>query len=166
MGGSVYAYDDSQYLCATMPMPVKSELPRATPEEPVLGLLIDESLPVPSRPRARGPLVTIDVKPAELQTVQRLLRLADTATGAHDKMVLDQFEHLVVRLPARGYGTTEFDMTEARRKALVDAGRDAVRAHFARPRVAPGRPGGAWDREEAERAKRIADRMATKLLSE
>jgi len=36
----VYAYDDSQYLCATMPMPVKSELPRATPEEPVLGLLI------------------------------------------------------------------------------------------------------------------------------
>ena len=40
-------------------------------------------------------------------------------TGAHDKMVIEEFEHLVVRLPAAGYGTTEFDMSDERRKALL-----------------------------------------------
>jgi hypothetical protein len=65
--------------------------------------------------------------------VQRLRRLADTATGAHDKMVIDEYRHLVVRLPAAGYGTTEFDMSEDRRAALVDAGRTAMAMYFDAP---------------------------------
>jgi hypothetical protein len=65
--------------------------------------------------------------------VQRLRRLADTATGAHDKMVIDEYRHLVVRLPAAGYGTTEFDMSEDRRAALVDAGRTAMALYFDAP---------------------------------
>ncbi len=47
-------------------------------------------------------------------------------------MVIDEFSHLVVRLPAGGYGTTEFDMSDARREALVDAGRQAMRAYLDR----------------------------------
>jgi NTE family protein len=33
----------------------------------------------------------------------------------------------VCRLPAKGYGTTEFDMTPERREALVAAGRAAMK---------------------------------------
>ena len=89
-------------------------------DNPVLGLLIDESLAVPAK---KGILVDINIKPGELKTVQRLQRLVDTMTGAHDKMVIEEYEHLVVRLPAAGYGTTEFDMSDERRNALVGAGR-------------------------------------------
>ena len=98
---------------------------------PVLGLLIDERLPVP---QAKGMLVSVNIKPGELRTVQRLQRLVDTATTAHDKMVIEEYENLVVRLPAQGYGTTEFDMSEERRAALVDAGRTAMTLHFDAPR--------------------------------
>lgn len=130
----------------------------------VLGLLIDESLPVPAASIARGLLVDVDVKPQELRTVQRLSHLLDTATGAHDKMVLDAFSDLVVHLPAGGYGTTEFDMSDERRKALVDAGREAMRAYF--EHLAQGHPaprdlelaGAAHDRQ-------AADRIATRLLA-
>lgn len=94
---------------------------------PILGFLIDERLPVAT---TRGRFITVDIKPRELRTVQRLERLVDTATTAHDKMVLEENSHLVVFLPAKGYGTTEFDMTEPRRKALVAAGRAAVQRYF------------------------------------
>jgi predicted acylesterase/phospholipase RssA len=91
----------------------------------VLGLLIDESLPVPDRPpRPEGPGSAF----AGLRTVDRLRRLVDTATGAHDNMAKALFAPNVVRLPAGGYGTTQFDMTDPEREALVDAGRRAMRA--------------------------------------
>ncbi|MGD8720571.1 MAG: hypothetical protein PVG46_02150, partial [Desulfobacterales bacterium] len=38
-------------------------------DNPVLGLLIDESLPV--EPAKRGLLIDIDVKPGELKTIRR-----------------------------------------------------------------------------------------------
>jgi hypothetical protein len=47
------------------------------------------------------------------------------------------------RLPVRGYGTTEFDMDEAKIRALVDAGAAAMEAHLdgrsdvPRPALAP-----------------------------
>jgi NTE family protein len=129
----------------------------------VLGLLIDESLPVPPVARKRGILVDVKVKPGELRTVQRITRLIDTMTGAHDKMVIEEFNDLVARLPAAGYSTTEFDMSDERREALVKAGRDAMAAFFdKRParRVTtrgPRAPG-------AKGVKPIADRIATRLL--
>jgi hypothetical protein len=49
-------------------------------------------------------------------------------------MVIDEYRHLVVRLPAAGYGTTEFDMSEDRRAALVEAGRTAM-ASYSMPRM-------------------------------
>lgn len=94
----------------------------------ILGMLIDERLPV-----TKGLLVRINIKPGELKTVQRFKRLVDTATGAHDKMVMDEYSHLVAHLPAAGYGTTEFDMSEERRLALVNAGKEAMALYLDTP---------------------------------
>ena len=130
---------------------------------PVLGLLIDESLPVTATRGEKGLLVDINVKPGELRTVQRLSCLANTVTTAHDKMVIEEFEHLVVRLPAQGYGTTEFDMSDGRRTALVQAGRNAMRNYFENPPAPAAGPRGLED-AEAARSRRIARRIASKLL--
>ena len=91
---------------------------------PVLGLMIDEALEVPVA--ARGVLVNSSVKPADLALVQRIGRLIDTATTAHDKRVIEEHGTMIVRLPAKGYGTTEFDMSEARRDALIESARLAM----------------------------------------
>jgi predicted acylesterase/phospholipase RssA len=122
----------------------------------VLGLLIDEKLPV-----TKGFFVRVNIKPGELKTVQRFQRLIDTATGAHDKMVIEEYSHLVARLPAQGYGTTEFDMSDERRDALVRAGRDAMALYFDTPTglVLPSKatlPGG--------RVPTAADRIAASVL--
>lgn len=94
----------------------------------VLGLLIDESLPVPNRPpRPTGSTTAF----AGLRTVHRLHRLVNTVTSAHDNLAKAVFAANVVRLPAGGYGTTQFDMTDAEREALVAAGRQAMRDFIA-----------------------------------
>jgi predicted acylesterase/phospholipase RssA len=125
---------------------------------PVLGMLIDEKLSVS---KAKGLFVRIDIKPGELRTVQRLRRLVDTATGAHDKMVIDEYSHLVARLPAQGYGTTEFDMSDERRNALVEAGRTAMALYLDTPAglVLPSKAP-----QPGARMPTTADRIATNLL--
>ena len=132
---------------------------------PVLGLLIDESLPVIATRGARGLLVDINVKPGELRTVQRLSRLANTVTTAHDKMVIDEFNNLVVRLPAQGYGTTEFDMSDERRAALVEAGRNAMREYFNNLLAPAPVTRGLKATGRSKRVKKIADRIAIRLLA-
>ena len=105
----------------------------------VIGFLIDETLAVPNAPalptQVRASLL------GEAKTIRRLKQLADTATQAHDKGAIDAFEELVVRLPAKTYGTTEFDMTDERRTALIASGRAVTTAYLAE-RLKP-RPGGA-----------------------
>lgn len=125
---------------------------------PVLGLLIDETLAV-----TKGLFVHINIKPGELKTVQRLRQLADTVTGAHDKMVIDEYSHLVARLPAQGYGTTEFDMTDERREALVKAGADAMAMYFDTPSglLLPSKAG-----DSKMAFQTTADRIATTLLAQ
>jgi NTE family protein len=127
--------------------------------DPIMGLLIDESLPVPAPKKGWLP-VGIDVKPGELRTVQRIKHLVDTMTHAHDKMVMEEFEGLVVRLPAQGYGTTEFDMTEARRQALVAAGRDAMKAYLDKAGAPKGALPGA-----RKAAKTRVDLVAARILA-
>lgn len=39
--GRTHTYRPGRYLCTTMPTPLEAEVPHATPEEPVLGVLID-----------------------------------------------------------------------------------------------------------------------------
>jgi len=96
----------------------------------VIGLLIDETRSVsketgePKQPKSQQPSVT------DVLLVKRLLNLIDTVTQAHDKMVMDANQNLVVRLPAAGYGTTEFDMDEQKRNSLVEAGKRAMQEFF------------------------------------
>ena len=101
--------------------------------------------------------------------MQRLKHLVDTMTGAHDKMVIEEYEHLVVRLPAAGYGTTEFDMSDERRNALVVAGRDTMGVYLdSHPAKKAGPPRGAGAKSAkgkgAKRVKTSADRIAGRLL--
>lgn len=91
----------------------------------VLGLLIDEALAVPNRPPKSETGAGAGLK--GLRTIERLQHLVNTATSAHDNMAIAAFARHVVRLPAGGYGTTQFDMTDAEREALVNAGRAAMR---------------------------------------
>lgn len=131
-------------------------------DSPVLGMLIDERLPVPV-PRSKGVFVSVNIKPGELAMAQRLQRLVDTATTAHDKMVIEEYESLVARLPAAGYGTTEFDMSDARREALVDAGRTAM-ALYMDGLSSPAPPSKVVSRGPSVSVDNRVDRIATRLL--
>jgi predicted acylesterase/phospholipase RssA len=98
--------------------------------ENVLGLLIDESLAVDEASVKAMLDPSLDFK--QLRTARRIMRLINTMTQAHDKMVIEAFEQYVARLPAKDYGTTEFDMSDERREALVAAGRKKTREYFDR----------------------------------
>jgi predicted acylesterase/phospholipase RssA len=97
---------------------------------PVLGFLIDESLDVPAAPAVQKAASRFDF--ASFKTVRRVANLINTMTQAHDKLAIEAYQNFVVRLPARGYGTIEFGMSEERRNALVNAGRAATQEYFNR----------------------------------
>jgi NTE family protein len=92
-----------------------------------LGLMIDERIAVPGATNTEKPPLLI----AHARTVQRLGRLVDTMMGAQDNDEIRAHEDEICRLPAKGYGTTEFDMAQERLNALVEAGRAAMLAHLA-----------------------------------
>jgi NTE family protein len=96
----------------------------------VIGLLIDEGTPVADAPQVAAAEGGFDF--GRLQTVQRVMKLINTMTQAHDKKVIEAYERLVIRLPAKGYGTIEFGMSAERRNALVSAGRNAAAQFFNR----------------------------------
>jgi len=127
--------------------------------ESVLGLLIDESLPVEG-------VQSVEAAPAsplsQAPVVRRVANLVNTALSAHDKMVSEAFEHLVVHMPARGYGTTEFEMSEEKRQRLVEAGCKTMAAYFDQQALYPG--GLSFDVETEQRLHHQADRMAKKML--
>lgn len=129
--------------------------------EHVLGLLIDETVPVPEAP----PPDAHDggFHWGNLRTVQRLMALIETMTTAHDKEVMEAFDRVVVRLPAKGYGTLEFGMSPERRQALVAAGRQAMKGYFLKASEPRRRPKGPPPSEEEQRAM-IADRIAARIL--
>ncbi len=129
----------------------------------VLGLLIDETIPVPKQARLgaeRGLAI------GELRTFNRLHRLMNTATLAHDNMAIAVFAKHVVRLPAGGYGTTQFDMTDAEREDLVEAGRQAMRAFLAKQTVLEGTRGlaGADDFSASDAAQSLANEAVSTIL--
>jgi predicted acylesterase/phospholipase RssA len=98
---------------------------------PNLGLLIDETKPVAGSGKAAdstgGGLLDNVMR---LKTVRRIRRLVDTMTNAHDLLVIEAHAGEVCRLPAQGYGTTEFDMNEVRLQALLRAGQAAMQEHL------------------------------------
>src|SRR5215471_1618292 len=91
-----------------------------------LGLLIDETIPVPgAADTAKTPLPI-----TRLRTVQRLSRLVDTMMGAADGDGIRRFPSVICRLPAKGYGTLEFGMEGERLEAFINAARTAMEAHL------------------------------------
>lgn len=131
----------------------------------VLGFLIDETLMVPGAPEKPGQ-VSSGFSLGNLRTAQRILGLINTMSQAHDKMVIEAFERFVVRLPAKGYGTTEFDMSVERREALVAAGQHTAQAYFTAQEAALLDPQLAFSGEAASAAIRSADRIASRLLEQ
>lgn len=100
--------------------------------EGVMGFLIDEGLTVAGAPPPPPPGRAVPGLGmlGSSRTARRLKGLMDTLLQARDKMVIDENRGRVARLPAKGYGTTEFDMSDARREALIAAAAAATAAHF------------------------------------
>lgn len=105
---------------------------------PNLGLLICEKLSVEGSGEAEegkgvesleGGLLN-NVK--RLRTIHRIKRLIDTITQAHDLSVIEAHAQEICRLPAKSYGTTEFDMSDTRLQALIKAGKKAMKDYFDR----------------------------------
>ena len=105
-------------------------------DNPTLGLLIDDTLPVAGSGEAAeagadggqpGSLLD-DAK--RLKTIKRITNLADTMMQAHDLATMEMHEDEICRLPAKGYGTTEFGMSDTRLQALINAGRQAMKVYF------------------------------------
>lgn len=92
-----------------------------------LGLLIDESLPVPDQPESKSSKKLID----DLPTIGRVHKIAETMMKARDNSIIDKYKAEICRLPANGYGTLEFDIQGDRLEALIKAGYDATVAHLA-----------------------------------
>jgi len=127
----------------------------------VLGFLIDEEAEVPGVPQAVATTKSFN----DLVTVQRISRLVDTTLSARDKMVIDSYADLVVRMPAKGYGTTEFDMTDQRRQALVDAGCQTLKTYFnTHPARAASQSVSFGLEPEGMANQAVIDRIATKIL--
>jgi NTE family protein len=125
----------------------------------ILGLLIDESIPVPGSSPSSSRVTTIDI--SALPVTSRIKGLVDTTTQARDKMVIEAFKQFVCRLPAKGYGTTEFDMTVERREALITAGYAAMVDYF-QAEETEGMKGP--DIFEMEKALSQADQIAINIL--
>jgi predicted acylesterase/phospholipase RssA len=137
---------------------------KEAPELNVIGFLIDETLPVPDAPEVQKEAKGINL--GELQTVGRVMKLINTMTQAHDKIVIDAHEDFVVRLPAKGYGTIEFGMSDQRRVALVNGGLNATEAYMnrIRPRTRGGKPAPRAVDEPA--VVNSANRIAAKILAQ
>jgi predicted acylesterase/phospholipase RssA len=129
----------------------------------VLGFLIDETMEVPDAP-TDGESEEGGFEFGDLRSVTRIKKLIDTMTKAHDKSVIEAFEHLVIRLPAKDYGTIEFDMSDSRREALVAAGQKATKTYFNRLEAAG--PGGISFGLDSAGPEDTADRIAMRILSE
>jgi predicted acylesterase/phospholipase RssA len=97
-----------------------------------LGLLIDEKQAVPGAPDdPRTPLNFTSVR-----TIQRVSRMIDTMMGASDNEMIRRYAAEICRLPAKGYGTLEFDMQGQRLEVFLEAARQTMRRHLLEREIA------------------------------
>lgn len=97
-----------------------------------LGMMIDESLPVPgAAATAQTPLPI-----TRLRVMKRVSRLVDTMTGAADNEMIRRFDSEICRLPAKGYGTLEFGMAGDRLEKFLEGARAAMRSHLGKAAAA------------------------------
>lgn len=127
----------------------------------VLGFLLDDKQDIPNLP-ARTAVSSLFSGAGNLRTTQRLLGLVATMTSAHDNMATTVFAKNVVRLPSRGVGATQFDLTNAELNGMVEGGRIAMRNFLASQAVLEiaGEPEFA----PAPEALSLADEAAMEIL--
>jgi predicted acylesterase/phospholipase RssA len=113
---------------------VEQIMGRFSPSEHVVGLLLDDGMDVPG---AENTQRTDSAAPGFLERTDflaemmlRISSMADTLLAGHDKSVIDTHQHMVCRLPAKGYGVLEFDLTAERMAPIIRAGDAAMEAHF------------------------------------
>ena len=107
--------------------------PSGTASE-ALGLLIDETMPVADEPGGDDRHGRI----SRFKVIQRLSRITDTLTRARDTEDIRLLDRFVCRLPAKGYGTLEFDMHGDRLGHFLQSGRDAMTKHLLSRGLAAG----------------------------
>jgi predicted acylesterase/phospholipase RssA len=129
--------------------------------ERVIGLLIDEATPVPGAPPLPAGQHEGGLPIGNLRSARRIGRLINTMLQAHDKMAVEAFQKLVARLPAGGYGTTEFNMSDERRAALVAAGKASMAGYLSQ--LAFGLP---FDISQPVDMETVADNSALRILAE
>lgn len=98
--------------------------------ENVIGFLVDEDLAVPGveKPLDTGSAFRNVYYRLDLvrETIWRIRGLADTILSAHDNFIDEHDQEPVCRLPARGYGTMDFDMLGEHMYAILRAGESAM----------------------------------------
>ncbi len=119
---------------------------RNTPADlarPTIGFVLEEE-PQLSGPVASCPPFNPD-RPVEF-VLDYFQRLANTVMEASDRRDTANLTTRTVRIDARGFGTTQFDLTEAQKNTLASRGWNATAAYFQKlGLVAPApSPFGAW----------------------
>jgi NTE family protein len=104
--------------------------------EDVIGLLLDDNMPVPgaedTQKQDSGAPGILERSDLLASMMMRIYGMAETALSAHDKSVIDAYQHMVCRLPAAGYGILEFDLTPERMAPILKAGDQAMEEHLAK----------------------------------
>ncbi len=126
----------------------------------LIGLLIDDARAVPG---ASAPPAGQSGGLAQLATFRRINAVINTMLSARDKAVIEAYERFVVRLPAKGYGVTEFDLSDARRDILVAAGEQTMCDYLDVVELAPPM---ALTAPEPLAFTRQADEVAARILGE
>jgi NTE family protein len=132
-------------------------------EMDLLGFLIDETLDVPNAPVEKSAPKAIQI--GKLRTVSRITDLVNTMMQARDKSVIEAFERFVIRLPAKGYGTVEFGMSDERRDALIEAGRQSTVAYLERLEAQKFEVSFGVEEAVPENLAPAADKIAARILS-
>jgi predicted acylesterase/phospholipase RssA len=103
-----------------------------------LGFFLDDERVVPDAP----PPPALAQLLGSLRTVQRIMRVVETVTVSRDKITSEYHPQAVCYLPTLSYAVTEFNMTDERRAALVEAGRYAMKMHLRHDKIDQRRLGG------------------------
>lgn len=135
----------------------------------LIGFLIDDAREVkgaPPKSPGTGFLNKVMGGEVRLKTVERIGKLINTMTQAHDKMIIEQYDPFVIHLPAKGFETTEFDMTVERRNALIASGVETTKQYLSK-RVFQVSTPAERTRDLGARSQfsEAADRVAGKLIS-
>ncbi|MEZ4325064.1 MAG: patatin-like phospholipase family protein [Polyangiales bacterium] len=107
-----------------------------TPEDDVVGLYLDDTLTPGGAPEGISLADHLGVEDTHGKVVGRLERVVNAMMSAGDLDEARLHEALVCRLPVKGYGTTEFHMSQERIQHILRAGFDSGDAWFRRWRAA------------------------------